>query len=54
MKGNDMPSKLDYKIITAIGEENSQNNNAFEKLKNVVKVYLHEGWRPVGEFQYHQ
>ena len=43
-----MPSKLNYKIITAIGEENSQNNNAFEKLENMVNGYLQEGWRPVG------
>ncbi len=32
----------------AIGEENSQNTNAFVKLKNRVRVYLKEGWRPVG------
>ena len=43
-----MPSKLNYKIITAIGEENSQNNKAFEKLENMVNEYLHKGWRPVG------
>ena len=43
-----MKSKLNYKIITSIGEENSQNNNAFEKLENMVSVYLNEGWRPVG------
>ena len=43
-----MSSKLNYKIITAIGEENIQNNNAFEKLENMVSVYLNEGWRPVG------
>jgi hypothetical protein len=43
-----MTSKLNYKIITTIGEENSKNNNAFEKLENMVSVYLNEGWRPVG------
>jgi hypothetical protein len=43
-----MKSKLNYKIITSIGEENSQNNNAFEKLENMVNGYLQEGWRPVG------
>ena len=43
-----MASKLNYKIITFIGEENSQNNKAFEKLENMVNEYLHKGWRPVG------
>lgn len=43
-----MSSKLNYKIITAIGEETSQNNNAFEKLENMVNEYLNEGWRMVG------
>ena len=43
-----MASKLNYKIITFIGEENSQNNKAFEKLENMVSIYLNDGWRPVG------
>ncbi len=43
-----MPPKLTYKIITAIGEENNQNNNAFVKLENMINIYLNEGWRPVG------
>lgn len=43
-----MPSKLTYKIITDIGEENNQNNNAFVKLENMINIYLNEGWRPVG------
>ena len=38
-----MKSKLNYKIIAFIGEENSQNNNAFEKLENMVNVYSNEG-----------
>jgi hypothetical protein len=48
-----MKSKLNYKIITCIGEENSQNNNAFEKLENMVNESLQKGWRPVGEFRCH-
>ena len=43
-----MTSKLNYKIITSIGEENRQNNNAFEKLENMINEYLQEGWKPVG------
>jgi hypothetical protein len=36
------------KIITCIGEENSQKNNAVEKLENMVNESLQAGWRPVG------
>jgi hypothetical protein len=44
----DMTSKLSDKIITSVGEENSQNNKAFDKLENMVNEYLNRGWRPVG------
>jgi hypothetical protein len=39
--------------ISYVSEENSQNNNAFQKLANMVNVYLNESWRPVEKFQQH-
>jgi len=34
------PGKLTDTIMTAIDEENSQNNSAFEKHGNMVNAYL--------------
>jgi hypothetical protein len=43
-----MTTKLSYKIITTIGEENSKVNDALEKLEHIVNEYIQKGWRPIG------
>jgi hypothetical protein len=43
-----MTTKLTYKIIKAIGEENAGGNAAFDQLEQFVNEHIRDGSQPVG------
>lgn len=43
-----MSTKLTYKILSAVGEETSKGNTAFDQLEQFVNEHIREGWQPVG------
>jgi len=48
IRGIDMASRLNYKIMSVVGEESRKGNDAFEEFDRIVKEYIRQGWRSVG------
>ncbi len=43
-----MTAKGTYKVLTAVGEQTSRGNGAFEQLETFVNQHISEGWKPSG------